>query len=610
MFLGLLIGVSACSHLGPNGDKGQEKGLSSAGEESLAPKPPPYPYARVLNKVIHEGERGLAQLAPDQRKELVAQATLYSQLRQGEASEEQREQFLVDCSDETSASPWCFLYKRSLERPTPPRRAARRAPAPAGASAVQVRRWLLGGQVESLESLSEREIRRGVASFRDLSSLKRAIDRSAQLDNCEQPFLSLAFAAKLEQFLPSPEVRELALNLYEKASNCDGGVNGVRAGYRAALFNLWVRGCPQAFPHLAKIAFHGEVPDYHTRGLYWLLSCRKDLEDQQEIIDRAHAALQTHYPLSLQNILASSWREGEIESLIRSADVEIWMRLPQEEDSRGLNAWLEAVELLDDLEQGRLAREALVEVSQRILDDEAFTEPRFRLYVAALLSTHGEHLMKFRHLAPLFRDHQYLIGESSMRLFYPSSYFESELESGEVERWGLDAFLLLSLIRQESAFQPRARSPAGARGLMQLMPRTARSFERVSLEALYDPEVNKRIGAKYLNQLLRRYDGDVELALAAYNAGPSRVTEWLRRYPTEDRMLMVDLFPFRETREYVAFISRNYFWYNTLYGEGVTRSLAQDAESAKVDQGDDGGREPTAEAKSSQSPFFFKILNM
>jgi soluble lytic murein transglycosylase len=129
----------------------------------------------------------------------------------------------------------------------------------------------------------------------------------------------------------------------------------------------------------------------------------------------------------------------------------------------------------------------------------------------------------------------------------------------------VDPFLVLALIRQESGFNEDARSRVGALGLMQLMPATARRMERVSRREIQDPKTNIRLGVKYFSGLIDRFGGDGELALAGYNAGPEKVDEWRRRYPVNDRMLFNDLIPFKETREYVSLIGRNYFWYLSLY---------------------------------------------
>ncbi len=101
--------------------------------------------------------------------------------------------------------------------------------------------------------------------------------------------------------------------------------------------------------------------------------------------------------------------------------------------------------------------------------------------------------------------------------------------------------LVQAVIQAESAFNPRARSPKGAMGLMQLMPATAAEF---GVADAYNPVENVRAGVKYLKQLLDSYDGRVELALAAYNAGPGAVKKYGGTVP-----------PYRETQNYVAQIS-------------------------------------------------------
>ena len=139
-----------------------------------------------------------------------------------------------------------------------------------------------------------------------------------------------------------------------------------------------------------------------------------------------------------------------------------------------------------------------------------------------------------------------------------------------IKESGVNPYIVMALIRQESAFNEKARSPAGAMGLMQLLPKTARLFNRGKWRTnLYDPASNVKIGSRYFAFLLRLYHGDTELALAAYNAGPKHVDSWLKRYTVTDRALFLDLIPFRETREYVASIARNYIWYMTLYDAGL-----------------------------------------
>ncbi|TFH85912.1 lytic murein transglycosylase [Billgrantia azerbaijanica] len=137
---------------------------------------------------------------------------------------------------------------------------------------------------------------------------------------------------------------------------------------------------------------------------------------------------------------------------------------------------------------------------------------------------------------------------------FPEAYREHFL------RWGretqVDPYLLMGVARRESAYNPEALSPAGARGLMQLMPGTARLVgQRLGLGdpgpyGVLDPALNIRLGSTYLSNLLERYRGNRLAAAAAYNAGPGRVDRWLRDAP-ESFDLFVESIPFRETRDYV-----------------------------------------------------------
>ena len=111
-------------------------------------------------------------------------------------------------------------------------------------------------------------------------------------------------------------------------------------------------------------------------------------------------------------------------------------------------------------------------------------------------------------------------------------------------RFGVDPYLVFLVIEQESQFHTRARSPKGAQGLMQLMPGTARRF---GVSKPYDPAQNIRGGTQYLKQLLTMFKGQVDLALASYNAGEGRVLDYGNRVP-----------PFKETRDYVKKISARY----------------------------------------------------
>ena len=142
---------------------------------------------------------------------------------------------------------------------------------------------------------------------------------------------------------------------------------------------------------------------------------------------------------------------------------------------------------------------------------------------------------------------------SAVRGFVPDEVVEEivapggddmrELAVAVARKHGLDPDLVLAVVGVESAFRPRAVSSKGAQGLMQLMPRTAASL---GVEDAFDPEQNLDGGVRHLGSLLAQYDGDVERALAAYNAGEGAVARH------------GGIPPFRETREYVKRVLERY----------------------------------------------------
>jgi soluble lytic murein transglycosylase len=136
----------------------------------------------------------------------------------------------------------------------------------------------------------------------------------------------------------------------------------------------------------------------------------------------------------------------------------------------------------------------------------------------------------------------------------------------------LDPYLVAALIRQESEFNPAAVSRADAIGLMQLLPVTGKRMahelkvRRYSVGMLVEPDVNVQLGTRYFRELLQKFDGNLEAALAAYNAGADRVQEWRAAGNFREPAEFVESIPFTETREYVQAILRNAGFYHRLYG--------------------------------------------
>ncbi len=152
---------------------------------------------------------------------------------------------------------------------------------------------------------------------------------------------------------------------------------------------------------------------------------------------------------------------------------------------------------------------------------------------------------------------------------FPKPYWTDLKRSSAAN--GLDPYLVASLIRQESEFNPNAVSRANAVGLMQLLPKTGRvvakevKLRRYNASQLYTPAVNLQLGTRYFKGMVDKF-GSFEYALAAYNAGSDRVEEWLGQGKYRDPEEFVESIPFTETREYVQAILRNASVYRQLYG--------------------------------------------
>ncbi len=157
-------------------------------------------------------------------------------------------------------------------------------------------------------------------------------------------------------------------------------------------------------------------------------------------------------------------------------------------------------------------------------------------------------------------------------LRFPIKYADAIMQNARENN--LDPAIVLGLIRRESAFDEKARSPVGARGLMQIMPKTGKQIARSLKEKwrsetiLYDPEVNVRFGSFYYKQLLNRFNGHYALAAAAYNAGPHRVIKWLPKMPMSAD-IWIETIPFKETRAYVGAV----LTYALIYQQRMKRSV-------------------------------------
>lgn len=160
------------------------------------------------------------------------------------------------------------------------------------------------------------------------------------------------------------------------------------------------------------------------------------------------------------------------------------------------------------------------------------------------------------------------------RILFPEPYWDTI--KAESAKNNLDPYLVASLIRQESEFNPSVVSYANAWGLMQLLPSVGRAMAReegmthFETYQLLDPETNIRLGTRYLRHMIDRFGGVQEYALAAYNAGDNRVSDWQAAGPYQGMDEFVESIPFTQTREYVEAILRNIEIYRAIDAAGGT----------------------------------------
>lgn len=423
---------------------------------------------------------------------------------------------------------------------------------------------------DKLIQYTEQEVHRAFRSVSDSAEIIGIARGLASKSTCLSPGGHSALGLKLEETFPNQEAIQLAIRNYEKAISCpktslkNEADSIQKARFRLGLLFTWQKNYKAALAVL-KPSVSDKENEFHSRALFWAANAAKELEDE-DLATEYRNQLNFLYPLSYHNLIEIS---SHPELVLKNAELalhkkDVYVKL-RSEGRPDFNFRIQAVEALLKNREFGLATELLYDQ----LDLFSVLEPEVRLYIALLFERAGDRIGKFRILADLFRQDISWMSESTLKLFYPyPSEVASLLKKHSKLSKTADEILIAALIRQESGFNVRARSPAGALGLMQLMPGTARQMERVSRADLYKPSVNVRLGIRYFTDLLRKYEGNAELALAAYNAGSHRVQDWQMRYPTEDRVLFMDFIPFRETRDYVALIARNYYWYSRLYNIG------------------------------------------
>jgi soluble lytic murein transglycosylase-like protein len=316
-------------------------------------------------------------------------------------------------------------------------------------------------------------------------------------------------------------------------------------------------------------AFLEEYPrsSYRFRARYWL--ARALGEKHSDEAKTRYEQLVRETPLTVYGLLAMLALKQDPEGRFKGS-------APELVDHDDFQSTTEASRLARVKKLLAAKADRLAAVDLRGIRSRDSASAPYLLWLSSLASVAGSHLTAFSILSDLIaRMDEAVYTPEGLDLVFPVVEWPIIVKQGAAN--GVDPILALSLIKQESAFEREISSGVGAAGYMQLMPFTASDVEAdVERRDLLDAETNIRIGTKYLRKLLDRYKGNTALALAAYNAGPTTVDRWIREgRAARSFMEFVEQIPYRETRDYVGTIFRNYVWYKfRIQGERITTTDA------------------------------------
>ena len=402
----------------------------------------------------------------------------------------------------------------------------------------------------------------------------------ARLQQRKSSDLALATLDKLVREYPkSPEAAE-GLGLKARTLESAGRIPDAEAVYQklaadypdqeeggSALWRLgwlsWFRGAhAEAAARWGRLAVVRGGQAYREAAAYWIGRAHEQRGDG-DAAARQFAQVQVDGPRTYYGILASR----------RAA-------APPRAAGVALTFPTDGKELLEA--DPRFARaEALRAVGLTVFADEemdeltrrSLGEPK-RLYaLSSVYAQESRHHLALRilrrHFQPYARSGLASLPRAFWEMYYPLGWRAELTEAAG--RAIIDPLLVAAVVREESSFYPQARSRVGARGLMQLMPDTARPMAQARRlpfnngDLLDDPAANLNMGSGYLSGLLREF-GDARLAAAAYNAGPTRVREWWGSRRSDDLEVWVEQIPFNETRAFVKRVMLSWDEYRRLYG--------------------------------------------
>ena len=415
--------------------------------------------------------------------------------------------------------------------------------------------------------------------FDDVLKLQEFAKKTAA--DCTYKGANAAVIARAESFLPDERVVDVLEDLYPAAFAClepdDEGFE--RTHMRIGLLRLMRGELASARPALL-LAAHAEDNSEEFRALFWLGVIDESNKSSASAATSASSSaralassntltlpeplgrnaswekLRQKYPLTIHSVMASHVGGYDpMDTLVPGNLVNLSRRVGKGWTEFNTSAFL--FELL----AARQEQVAMSNWSQFVARSVEAPNTESSLFVAWSHHAAQNYRSAIAVLSRYFRETQNKgVSVETLNLAFPRPFSEEVMNATSK----VDPVLVFALIRQESAFDPLARSGANALGLMQLLPSTARKWMAQPNTELFIPASNVRVGVLYMQELMRKYDGNAEHMLAAYNAGWKNLERWKTRFPQANALLFSDLIPFKETRTYVSVIMRNSYWYGRL----------------------------------------------
>jgi soluble lytic murein transglycosylase len=379
---------------------------------------------------------------------------------------------------------------------------------------------------------------------------------------------ALLLKARILESGPDPKAAE---PVYLKlAQNYPESEEGIAAQWRLGWLS-WLRSdFTEAAERWSRItAIRTASQNYRDAALYWTARAQT-AAGQTESAAKYYAQLISESPRSYHGILALRRVPRTQPNAGRNpAAVQLAASLPADpREFLQTDASYARIEALYAVGLGDFADEEMDELVRRSVADAR------RLY--ALSTVYAQDSRYFlalrilrRHFLSLARSAPPAVPRTFWEAFYPLGW-RWELNEA-ASHAAVDPYLVAAIVREESSYNAQARSRVGARGLMQLMPDTAKPMARqrgllFNDGALLDePSANLTLGSAHLAGLLKEF-GDPRLAVAAYNAGATPVRQWWKARPTDDMEVWVELIPFTETRGFVRRVMLAWEEYRRLYG--------------------------------------------